>query len=624
MLRRPAKTQTHPSNSNCAVNAISPPDLDKIPQVQKERYEEVVKAIQHAWTGYKSTVLTPYKSSFQRFTGILPADDLEPLTLTGQTWLHSAATLFDSLDTLYIAGLHDEYNEALDLALSLPLPLHPTKTFEYSIRVLGGLLGCYSVTGEKRVLDYAQFVTDSILDGAFRSSPTPLPRMFDVLAPVGHFSSIRLIDWGALFIHRIYAASYRYGRDKENVHINNSLAGFGTFALEFAFLSRLTGDNTYKKASDDIFRFLQDNGAKPPARSRHRKPTIEQSQSQSQSDTSQTVGMLPSMWDVLKGIPVQRNFGLGGGSDSYYEYLIKSAVLLQPLKDEVDLDMVKSYSRVFAQSFLAEKSPGLRVDEDSNGEIIYPVNHGVQYQHLLCFVPGMIALGETYYNSQLDYVEDGSVESDYALSLAMNMTNGCWKTYSQSPTGLGPETLDITGKSKVRRLPRIRSTLANQGYYLRPEFVESLFILYRTTKDEKYREIAWQVFQSIEKYCKHEVGYTSLNNVNDINGESRKNHMPSFFIAETLKYILLIFAPDDYIGLDEFVFNTEAHPLRQIHTIGSLSDESCERLSPVIHQPMVPVFVLVSNCLFFLSGWLFLFLRSRRCCKKKRKHKKTL
>ena len=120
-----------------------------------------------------------------------------------------------------------------------------------------------------------------------------------------------------------------------------------------------------------------------------------------------------------------------------------SAVLLQPLKDEVDLEMVKSYSMVFEQSFLSKRSSGLRVDEDSNGEIIYPVEHGVRYNHLLCFLPGMIALGETYYNSQLDYVEDGSVESDYALSLAKNMTNGCWKTYLEMRVA-GPDPLDCS------------------------------------------------------------------------------------------------------------------------------------------------------------------------------------
>jgi len=34
-----------------------------------------------------------------------------------------------------------------------------------------------------------------------------------------------------------------------------------------------------------------------------------------------------------------------------------------------------------------------------------------------------------------------------------------------------------------------------------------------------------------------------------------------FFLAETMKYLYLLFAPDDVIPLDEFVFNTEAHPL---------------------------------------------------------------
>lgn len=35
----------------------------------------------------------------------------------------------------------------------------------------------------------------------------------------------------------------------------------------------------------------------------------------------------------------------------------------------------------------------------------------------------------------------------------------------------------------------------------------------------------------------------------------------SFFLAETVKYLYLLFCREDYISLDEFVFNTEAHPL---------------------------------------------------------------
>jgi hypothetical protein len=36
--------------------------------------------------------------------------------------------------------------------------------------------------------------------------------------------------------------------------------------------------------------------------------------------------------------------------------------------------------------------------------------------------------------------------------------------------------------------------------------------------------------------------------------------MPSYFLAETLKYLYLLFAPDSVLDLDKVVFNTEAHP----------------------------------------------------------------
>jgi hypothetical protein len=39
--------------------------------------------------------------------------------------------------------------------------------------------------------------------------------------------------------------------------------------------------------------------------------------------------------------------------------------------------------------------------------------------------------------------------------------------------------------------------------------------------------------------------------------------MPSYFLAEALKYLYLLFAPDDRLDFDRVVFNTEAHPLRR-------------------------------------------------------------
>jgi mannosyl-oligosaccharide alpha-1,2-mannosidase len=47
-----------------------------------------------------------------------------------------------------------------------------------------------------------------------------------------------------------------------------------------------------------------------------------------------------------------------------------------------------------------------------------------------------------------------------------------------------------------------------------------------------------------------------------VNTGAKDNKMQSFFLAETLKYLYLLFSPSSVISLDEWVFNTEAHPLK--------------------------------------------------------------
>jgi hypothetical protein len=78
---------------------------------------------------------------------------------------------------------------------------------------------------------------------------------------------------------------------------------------------------------------------------------------------------------------------------------------------------------------------------------------------------------------------------------------------------------------------------------LRPEAVESLFVMYRVTHNETYRNWAWNIFRAIEKHTRYEHGgYTSLDTVLET-PPLRRDSMESFFLAETLKYLLLIFSP---------------------------------------------------------------------------------
>lgn len=98
-------------------------------------------------------------------------------------------------------------------------------------------------------------------------------------------------------------------------------------------------------------------------------------------------------------------------------------------------------------------------------------------------------------------------------------------------------------------------------YLLRPEVVESLFIMWRITKDPKYRRWGYEIALNIEKHCKvHSGGYAGLANVNGETG-AFNDRQESFFLAETLKYLFLLFGPDEILPLDKWVFNTEGHPL---------------------------------------------------------------
>jgi mannosyl-oligosaccharide alpha-1,2-mannosidase len=94
---------------------------------------------------------------------------------------------------------------------------------------------------------------------------------------------------------------------------------------------------------------------------------------------------------------------------------------------------------------------------------------------------------------------------------------------------------------------------------LRPETVESLFYLWRLTGNKTYQEWGWNIFQAFEKNSRVESGYVGLK---DVNTGAKDNKMQSFFLAETLKYLYLLFSPSSVISLDEWVFNTEAHPLK--------------------------------------------------------------
>ena len=93
--------------------------------------------------------------------------------------------------------------------------------------------------------------------------------------------------------------------------------------------------------------------------------------------------------------------------------------------------------------------------------------------------------------------------------------------------------------------------------------IESFFYAYRTTGDTIWQDRAWEAFQRFTALAQAPFGFSAISNVMNATGGSQLNVQESFWLAETLKYLYLIFDDPAIISLDEWVFNTEAHPLRR-------------------------------------------------------------
>ena len=61
--------------------------------------------------------------------------------------------------------------------------------------------------------------------------------------------------------------------------------------------------------------------------------------------------------------------------------------------------------------------------------------------------------------------------------------------------------------------PHLDVIMCFRYYILRPETVESYFLMWRLTKDPKYREWGWEMVQALDTHCKSEAGYSGIRNV---------------------------------------------------------------------------------------------------------------
>jgi hypothetical protein len=96
---------------------------------------------------------------------------------------------------------------------------------------------------------------------------------------------------------------------------------------------------------------------------------------------------------------------------------------------------------------------------------------------------------------------------------------------------------------------------------LRPEVAESLFVLHEVTGNPIYREWGWSLFQALETRCKTVYGYAGYDDVTR-DASPLVDRQETHVLAETLKYLYLLFQPNHGYSLTEYVFNTNGHPTK--------------------------------------------------------------
>ncbi|MEX1276088.1 MAG: glycoside hydrolase family 47 protein [Bacteroidota bacterium] len=235
-----------------------------------------------------------------------------------------------------------------------------------------------------------------------------------------------------------------------------------------------------------------------------------------------SIGLVGEQINVETGRWVDSSSHVGGRIDSYYEYLLKCWLLF----DDKDCERMWKESVAALHKHLADEVPsGLwygRVD------MMTGKREKTWWGGLEAFLPAVLALGGD-------------------LDRAKRLQESSYKMWNLA--GVEPELIDYSTMK-----------ILNAGYPLRPEIMESAYYLLFFTGDSRYREMGRTFLESLLKYCRTENGYAALRNVET---KEQKDEMESFFLAETLKYLYLIFAPRETLDLHTVVFNTEAHPIRR-------------------------------------------------------------
>jgi mannosyl-oligosaccharide alpha-1,2-mannosidase len=494
--------------------------------IREKRRGEVKAAFERCWKAYSEKAWL--------------SDEVGPISgKPKNTFGGWAATLIDALDTLWIMDMKDEFRKAVEAVGKVDFgttDLESVNVFETNIRHLGGLLAAFELSGEQKLLQKAKEVGEMLYHAFDTPNHMPITR------------------WN------FHKAGAGYSQVADDVVL---VAEMGSLTMEFSRLSQLTEDPKWYDAINRITEVF---------------------------DRQQSKTKLPGMWPIVvnaKRMDFTKDtaFTIAAMADSTYEYLPKTYALLGGLEPVYKKLYEESMKTAIKHTLFRPMTPDNAdilvsgyVRAESSQVTLYP-----ELQHLVCFSGGMLALGGRIFEDE-EHVKLGRKLTDACvwaykamphnimpekshLFACPNMTacewdEAKWKEEVARRSGMEQDQ-DPTQNIASLRLPEGFTAIQDRRYILRPEAIESVFVLYRITGEQQYQAAAWDMFTAIQQSTQTDLANAALLDVSSPDSSVPKlDEMESFWMAETLKYFYLVFSEPDLISLDDYVFNTEAHPLK--------------------------------------------------------------
>ncbi len=234
------------------------------------------------------------------------------------------------------------------------------------------------------------------------------------------------------------------------------------------------------------------------------------------------IGLVGQDINVTTGKWLGTESHIGACIDSYYEYQYKAWVLF----GDPELKAMWDSSITAVNRYVADESgPTLwygKVDRETGAPLAQTVT-----------------LWDAYFPALLVLSEDIPRASRLQLSW-----DRLWNRY-----GLEPMVYDYK-----------KDSVLVSAYGLNPEIIESAYYLFNATHDPQYRQMVGRYFSAIESHCRTDLACATIKNVATM---EQADEMPSFFFAETLKYLYLTFVDPTGFTFADIVFTTEGHPFRR-------------------------------------------------------------